>query len=142
MGCVRMNDKEAKSLNLQTIPGMATVSEDEYNKQGEWVEYLEKLNPKAGNECFKGAYKVILIFLHSVHWERIGWEQMLSMPLQQFTTDLIKLYAKSCVCLCGIFVVVDLFASKAIPTVSEQWLFSLLRLFLGNVPLLIFSMGI
>lgn len=138
-----MNDKEAKSLNLQTMPGVATVSEDEYNKQGEWVGCLEKLNPKAGNESFKGAYKVILIFLHSVHWEQIGWEQMLSMPLQQFTTDLIKLYAKFCVYVYVAFLLsLICLPVRPSPLSPEQWLFSLLRLFLGNVPLLIFSMGI
>lgn len=53
------------------MSGVATISEDEYNDQGELVRYFKKLNPKSGNGSFNSAYKVILSFLHSVHWDRL-----------------------------------------------------------------------
>lgn len=51
------------------MPRVAPVSEDGYNKKGEWVVYFEKLNSKTGNESFNGTHKkIILSFLASVHW--------------------------------------------------------------------------
>lgn len=33
MGCVRRNDRKARSLNLQAMTGKALMSEDGYNKE-------------------------------------------------------------------------------------------------------------